>query len=93
MTALAIEAFAPPMDYFRKGRDFAAWLGLVPRQFSSGGEERLGRLSNAGQADIRKLLKLGLCRVLTGWDGNPFRQARGWTEWQRENQKCSWPSH
>ncbi|EXS69454.1 transposase [Sphingobium sp. Ant17] len=44
------------MESFRCGRDFAAWLGLVPRQFSSGGKERLGRISKAGQADIRRLL-------------------------------------
>ena len=36
-TALSIEAFAPDMSRFRRGRDFAAWLGLVPRQHSSGG--------------------------------------------------------
>ena len=44
---------------FRSGRNFAAWLGLVPRQFSSGGKERLGRVSKAGQADIRRLLIIG----------------------------------
>ncbi|MCP1768860.1 transposase [Bradyrhizobium japonicum] len=59
MIALAIEAFAPAMGTFRCGRDFAAWLGLVPRQFSSGGKERLGRVSKAGQADIRRLLIIG----------------------------------
>lgn len=59
MTALAVEAFAPPMESFKCGRDFAAWLGLVPRQFSSGGKERLGRISKAGQADIRRLLIIG----------------------------------
>jgi transposase len=59
LTALAIEAFAPSMEHFRSGRDFAAWLGLVPRQFSSGGKERLGRVSKAGQADIRRLLIMG----------------------------------
>lgn len=57
--AIAVEAFAPPMDCFRRGRDFAAWLGLVPRQFSSGGKQRLGRVSKAGQADIRRLLIIG----------------------------------
>jgi len=56
LTALAVEAFAPAMESFKCGRDFAAWLGLVPRQFSSGGKERLGRISKAGQADIRRLL-------------------------------------
>lgn len=48
MTARAVEAFASPMESFRYGRDFAAWLGLVPRQFSSGGKERRGRVSKAG---------------------------------------------
>ncbi|WP_127904449.1 IS110 family transposase, partial [Solirhodobacter olei] len=37
LTALAVEAFAPDMAQFKCGRDFAAWLGLVPRQHSSGG--------------------------------------------------------
>jgi transposase len=59
MTALAVEAFAPAMTSFRRGRDFAAWLGLVPRQHSSGGRERLGRMSKAGQTDIRRLLIIG----------------------------------
>jgi transposase len=67
LIALAVEAFAPAMENFRSGRDFAAWLGLVPRQFSSGGKERLGRVSKAGQADIRRLLIIGaMTRVR--WD-------------------------
>ena len=59
LTALAVEAFAPDMAQFKCGRDFAAWLGLVPRQHSSGGKERLGRISKAGQSDIRRLLIIG----------------------------------
>ena len=59
LTALAVEAFAPDMAQFKCGRDFAAWLGLVPRQYSSGGKERLGRVSKAGQRDIRRLLIIG----------------------------------
>jgi len=66
MTALAVEAFASPMENFRCGRDFAAWLGLVPRQFSSGGKERLGRISKAGQFDIRRLLIIGAKSRLNG---------------------------
>lgn len=65
MTTLAVEAFAPDMAEFRRGRDFAAWLGLVPRQHSSGGKERLGRVSKSGQADIRKLLIIGAMARLT----------------------------
>jgi transposase len=59
ITAAAIEAFAPPMGEFRRGRDFAAWLGLVPRQHSSGGKESLGKTSKMGQRDIRRLLIVG----------------------------------
>jgi transposase len=59
LTALAVEAFGPDMALFKTGRDFAAWLGLVPRQHSSGGKERLGRMTKAGQADIRRLLIIG----------------------------------
>ena len=65
MTAMAIEAFAPPMETFAKGRDFAAWLGLVPRQNSTGGKTRLGRMSKAGQKDIRRLLIIGAMARLT----------------------------
>jgi transposase len=59
LTALAVEAFVPAMAQFKCGRDFAAWLGLVPRQHSCGGKERFGRISKAGQSDIRRLLIIG----------------------------------
>lgn len=68
VTAMAVEAFAPAMSSFRSGRDFAAWLGLVPRQFSSGGKERLGRVAKAGQSDIRRLLITGAMSRLN-WVG------------------------
>lgn len=44
MTAVAVEAFGPDMALFKTGRQFAVWLGLVPKQHSSGGKERLGRM-------------------------------------------------
>lgn len=59
LTAVAVEAFGPDMVEFKTGRNFAAWLGLVPRQHSSGGKERLGHMTKAGQADIRRLLIIG----------------------------------
>lgn len=59
ITAVAIEALAPEMTAFKRGRDFAAWLGLVPQQYSSGGISRLGGVSKAGQRDIRRLLITG----------------------------------
>lgn len=77
LTALAVEAFAPPMESFRCGRDFAAWLGLVPRQFSSGGKERLGRISKAGQSDIRRLLIIGAMSRLN-WLGRKSIPEGSW---------------
>lgn len=77
LTALAVEAFAPDMTSFRRGRDFAAWLGLVPRQFSSGGKERLGRVSKAGQADIRRLLIIGAMSRLN-WGGRRHIAQNSW---------------
>ncbi|WP_255566814.1 IS110 family transposase [Rhodovulum sp. 12E13] len=77
LIALALDAFAPPMDTFRTGRDFAAWLDLVPRQHSSGGKARLGRVSKAGQADIRRLLIIGAMSRLT-WIGSKTIPAGSW---------------
>ena len=59
LTAMAIQAFAPPMESFRRGRDFSAWLGLVPRQHATGGKPRLGKISKMGQRDLRRLLVVG----------------------------------
>jgi transposase len=77
ITALAVEAFAPDMTCFKRGRDFAAWLGLVPRQHSSGGKERLGRVSKAGQIDIRQLLIVGAMSRLN-WLGRKSIPAGSW---------------
>jgi len=49
---------------FDCGRNFAAWLGLVPRQRSTGGKTRLGSVSKMGQCDIRKLLIIGAMSVI-----------------------------
>ena len=64
VTAMAIQAFAPPMESFRRGRDFSAWLGLVPRQHTTGGKPRLGRISKMGQRDLRRLLVTGATAVV-----------------------------
>ncbi|ASM75234.1 transposase IS116/IS110/IS902 family protein (plasmid) [Pseudosulfitobacter pseudonitzschiae] len=79
LIALAIEAFAPAMETFRCGRNFAAWLGLVPRQHSSGGKERLGAVSKAGQADIRRLLIIGAMSRLN-WLGRKSIPPGSWLE-------------
>ena len=64
VTAMALQAFAPPMESFRRGRDFSAWLGLVPRQHTTGGRPRLGRISKMGQRDLRRLLVTGAMAVV-----------------------------
>ena len=64
VTAGAVSAFAPDLDTFDSGRNFAAWLGLVPRQRSTGGKTRLGSVSKMGQTDIRRLLIVGAMSVI-----------------------------
>ena len=64
MTAMAVAAFAPELPGFRRGRDFAAWLGPAPRELSTGGKQRLGRITKMGQRDIRRLLVLGATGVI-----------------------------
>ena len=64
LAATAIAATVPDPAAFRGGRDFAAWLGLVPRQNSTGGKARLGRISRQGDAYIRRLLVIGAQSVL-----------------------------
>lgn len=64
VTAGAILAFAPDLRAFKSGRNFAAWLGLVPRQHSTGGKTRLGGVSKMGQTAIRKLLIVGAMSLI-----------------------------
>ncbi|MEZ5860616.1 MAG: IS110 family transposase [Geminicoccaceae bacterium] len=64
VTAGAVAAFAPDLETFDSGRNFAAWLGLVPRQRSTGGKARLGSVSKMGQTDIRRLLIVGAMSVI-----------------------------
>lgn len=59
MVALALVATVGDARAFTSGRQFAAWLGLTPRQFSSGGKVRLGRITGRGDAYLRMLLTLG----------------------------------
>ena len=61
-TALAASVGDP--HQFRSGRHFAAWLGLTPLQKSSGGKERLGRITKIGDRYLRKLLVVGMTAVV-----------------------------
>lgn len=64
ITASAIAASVTDAKQFQSGRQFAAWLGLVPRQNSSGGKERLGRITKWGDSYIRKLLVVSSCALI-----------------------------
>ena len=64
LTASAITASVASGHEFSNGRQFAAWLGLVPRQHSTGGKTRLGRITKRGDAYLRTLLMLGARAVL-----------------------------
>lgn len=64
LTATAIAATVSDPGVFRSGREFAAWLGLTPRQNSSGGKDKLGRITKMGNGHIRTLLVLGATSVL-----------------------------
>jgi len=57
--ATAILAAVPNARMFKTARDFAAWLGLTPRQFSTGGKQRSGHISKQGDRTLRSLLTIG----------------------------------
>ncbi len=64
ITASAIAATVTDATLFKSGRQLAAWIGLVPRQNSSGGKDRLGRISKKGDPYLRRLLVVGAHAVL-----------------------------
>jgi transposase len=72
-TASAIVAMVGNGHEFSCGRQFAAWLGLTPGQYSSGGKSRLGRITKAGDSYLRSLLVLGARAVLNASAGKADR--------------------
>lgn len=64
ITAATIKALVPDPGGFKSARHFAAWIGLTPKPRSSGGKERLGRISKMGNPDLRSLLVVGATSVL-----------------------------
>ena len=76
---IASSAFAvttPDVAAFRSARDYSAWLGLTPKPHSSGGKERLGRISKAGNRYLRRLLYLGAMAQIAA-----RRRGRPGTDW------------
>ena len=78
VVATALVALAPAASTFRRGRDFAAWLGLTPLQHSSGGKERLGRTSKMGERSLRRLLIIGASSATKAAAHGPDRASPGW---------------
>jgi transposase len=64
VTAAALTALAPAAEAFRCGRDFSAWLGLTPVQRSTGGKQKLGQITKAGERTLRRLLVIGASAVI-----------------------------
>jgi transposase len=69
--ATAIAATVSDPTVFRSGRDFAAWIGLVPRQDSTGGKQKLGPISKQGDQYLRRILVVGAHAVLRRAKQNP----------------------
>lgn len=88
--ATALVASVTDPHQFRSGRQFAAWLGLTPLQKSSGGKERLGRISKMGDKYLRKLLIVGMTSLVRRAKYAPDK-----IDWQicwRESRRGSLPS-
>jgi transposase len=81
ISSSAFAATTPDVAAFRSARDYAAWLGLTPRAHSSGGKERLGRISKAGNRYLRRLLYLGAMAQISARRGRRGRPADQRPDW------------
>jgi transposase len=70
VTASALLATVQNFGAFSSGREFAAFLGLTPRERSTGGKPRLGRITKMGDRYLRKLLVVGACSALAARKGH-----------------------
>ena len=77
ITASAIVASVGDAKLFRNGRQFAAWLGLVPRQYSTGGKTILGRITKRGDVYLRTLLIHGARSALITFHDAPIDSVAG----------------
>ena len=78
LIATALATPAPPPEHVRRARDFAAWLGLTPRQHSTGGKQRLGATTKMGERSLRRRLILGADSVLIKRHTDPMAQPGMW---------------
>ena len=91
LIATAIAVLAPPLETFRKARDFAAWLGLVPRQHSTGGKQRL---SGARSCSLAVLISTMAQRSIVEQKRSRICVCghRGWGIWTRTRERSCAPS-
>ena len=88
ITATALVASVGNARVFKNGRQFAAWLGLTPRQYSSGGKCRLGSMSKRGDVYLRTLLIHGMRSVLLRTPGRDDRKSL-WIESMRQRRNSN----
>lgn len=79
VTAHAVLAAIGDGKQFETARDFAAWVGLTPRQFGTGGKQRSGRISRAGDGAVRRLLVLGASSWLRQVKAKPDKGSKWFT--------------
>lgn len=79
IAATALASLTPDAANFRNGRHFAAWMGITPRQESTGGKTRLPGISKAGEGYLRRLLVVGATSLLRSLQGKTSRLAL-WTQ-------------
>jgi transposase len=82
ITALLMSSSVTAPELFKGGREFAAYLGLVPLQHSTGGKTRLGHITKMGNRDLRRLLVVGAIAILARWKHNSKGGALG--DWARK---------
>lgn len=79
IAATALVSLTPDATTFKNGRHFAAWIGITPRQDSTGGKTRLLGISKAGDGYLRRLLVIGATSLLRSLEGKTTRLAL-WTQ-------------
>ena len=82
LTSMVLSASITSPQDFRNGREFAAYLGLVPMQFTTGGKPRLGHISKMGNRDLRRLLVVGAIAVLARMKSGKTQSALA--DWARK---------
>jgi transposase len=84
ITSSVLAATLPDVSNFKTARDLAAWLGLTPKPHSSGGRERLGKISKMGNRYIRRLLYLGAMAMIAARRRKPAGDDWLWGMMQRK---------